>query len=123
MATQPIWEGHPSFETAIDSVLLSLASHYAGHTRRGWALMNEAALMIQDLLLYRSQGLSKLSPSDAERCKRLFWIIHMTQMYVFLCSRLVLKNSAEIVADKIRSSHLYRICVSASLHATRTGKR
>lgn len=95
-ATQPTWEDHPSFETAIDSVLLSLASHYAGHTRRGWSLTNEAALMIQDLQLHRSQGLSKLSPSDAERCKRMFWIIHMTQMYVFFRSQLVLKKSVDL---------------------------
>ncbi|KAH6686403.1 hypothetical protein F5X68DRAFT_262191 [Plectosphaerella plurivora] len=30
IATQPGWEDNPSYETAVDSVLLSLASHYAG---------------------------------------------------------------------------------------------
>lgn len=86
LATQNDWEDSPCFETAIDTILLSLAAHYSGRTRRGWALMNEGMLIMRDLQLHRAEGLSKLSSADAERCRRAFWILYLTQMLVISLS-------------------------------------
>lgn len=80
LAAVPDWQDNPSPGLAVETVLLSLAAHYAGQERRGWALCNEGIVLLRDLQLHREEGLARLSALDRELCKRAFWVLHSIQM-------------------------------------------
>lgn len=123
MATEPAWDDEPSFETAIDSALLSMAAHFAGRTRRGWTFANEAMLIMRDLQLHIPEGLSRLSSADAERCKRMFWILHSAQMSALPALGSADRTETDNAAETIRSSRPCRTCSLGFPHAIPTGRR
>jgi hypothetical protein len=122
MATDPTWDDEPSFESAIDSTLLSMACHYADRNKRGWVFANEAILIIRDLQLHKPEGLSRLTPADSERCKRMFWVLHKMQMSVCLFPLFEIHPGTDYPLGMMRSSRRCHTYSPGFLHVTRTGK-
>lgn len=80
MTTEPEWQNHPSMETMLTSIILAMASHYAGRPSQGWGYANEAIDFFRTLELYRREGYVNLNAVEGELCKRAFWVLYIIQM-------------------------------------------
>lgn len=78
----PDWQNRPSMGNMIVSILLSMASHYAGRHNQGWGYASEAIQFFQALELFRKKGYEMLSVLDGQLCKRAFWVLYIIQMCV-----------------------------------------
>lgn len=82
MGSEPSWANNPTRETMIVSVIMSLASHYAGRVNAGWFFASEAVQYFRSLELFTQAAYAGLGPIDAEMSKRAFWILYIMQMSV-----------------------------------------
>ncbi|KAK7210811.1 hypothetical protein V2G26_017989 [Clonostachys chloroleuca] len=69
------WMDRPSVDSIIISLLLAMASHYAGRSIAGWAYTSEASHCFREMELYKEESYEKLNKIEAELCKRCFWLI------------------------------------------------
>lgn len=81
ISTESLWQEHPDTSTAIVSVLLAIASMYAGRANQGWAYAIEAIHLFRTLGLYRPEGYEHLPPLEREFCKRTFWLLYFMQIH------------------------------------------
>ena len=79
---EPEWQNRPSMSTMLVSILLTMASHYAGRPNQGWGYASEAIQFFRALELFRKEGYENLSTLEKELCKRAFWILYIIQMFV-----------------------------------------
>lgn len=90
VSSEPTWQHHPSRNGIIVSILLTMASHYAGRHNQGWSYASEAVQFFRSLELYRKTGYDDLNASDREMCKRAFWMLLIIQMFVISAAHLLL---------------------------------
>lgn len=82
ISSEPEWQDKPTIGTIMVSILLTMASHYAGRPNQGWGYASEAIQFFRALELYRKEGYVSLSVLDSEICKRAFWLLYIIQMSV-----------------------------------------
>lgn len=82
IASEPEWQNRPSMNSMLVSILLTMASHYAGRPNQGWGYASEAIQFFRALELYRKEGYEGLSKLESELCKRAFWVLYIIQMSV-----------------------------------------
>lgn len=82
ISSEPEWQNRPSMSTMVVSIMLTMASHYAGRPNQGWGYASEAIQFFRALELYRKEGYENLSMLERELCKRAFWILYIIQMFV-----------------------------------------
>lgn len=78
----PDWQNQPAMGNMLVSIMLSMASHYAGRHNQGWGYASEAIQFFQALELYRKEGYEKLTILEGQLCKRAFWLLYIIQMSV-----------------------------------------
>ncbi|PVI06081.1 hypothetical protein DM02DRAFT_610044 [Periconia macrospinosa] len=81
ISSEPEWQDKPTIGTIIISILLTMASHYAGRPNQGWAYASEAIQFFRALELYRREGYKDMSVLDREMCKRAFWLLLIIQIH------------------------------------------
>ncbi|KAF1959491.1 hypothetical protein CC80DRAFT_489621 [Byssothecium circinans] len=81
IASEPEWQNQPQTGTMIVSILLTMASHYAGRANQGWGYASEAIQFFRALELYRKVGYEHLSLLEGEMCKRAFWLLYIIQIH------------------------------------------
>lgn len=81
IASHPDWQNKATVESMIVSIVLSLASHYAGKANAGWAYAGEAVLFFRELELFKRAAYDGLTPIEKELCKRAFWILFIVQIH------------------------------------------
>jgi hypothetical protein len=69
-------------DSMLVSIVLTMASHYAGRPNQGWGFASEAIQFFRALELYRREGYERLSGLERELCKRAFWVLYIIQMFV-----------------------------------------
>lgn len=82
VATTPGWQNGARIDAMVVSILLAMASHYAGRSNAGWAYASEAIHFFRELELYKEEAYHGLDPFDRELCKRSFWLLFVIQMFV-----------------------------------------
>lgn len=75
ISLEPEWQNRPSMSTMIVSILLTMASHYAGRANQGWSYASEAIQFFRALELFREEAYAELTPLDGEICRRAFWVL------------------------------------------------
>ncbi|KAF2795946.1 hypothetical protein K505DRAFT_301266 [Melanomma pulvis-pyrius CBS 109.77] len=75
------WQNRPSMSTMLVSILLTMASHYAGRPNQGWGYASEAIQFFRALELFRKEGYEKLNILETELCKRAFWVLYIIQIH------------------------------------------
>ncbi|KAF2644815.1 hypothetical protein P280DRAFT_443859 [Massarina eburnea CBS 473.64] len=81
IASEPEFQNQPTMATMIVSILLTMASHYAGRANQGWGYASEAIQFFRTLELYRKERYEGLSLLDREMCKRAFWMLYIIQIH------------------------------------------
>ncbi|OAK96078.1 hypothetical protein IQ06DRAFT_352320 [Phaeosphaeriaceae sp. SRC1lsM3a] len=81
ISTEPEWQNRPAMSTMIVSILLTMASHYAGRANQGWSYASEAIQFFRALELFREEAYAGLSLLDGELCKRAFWVLYIIQIH------------------------------------------
>ncbi|KAH7389277.1 hypothetical protein DE146DRAFT_758589 [Phaeosphaeria sp. MPI-PUGE-AT-0046c] len=81
ISTEPEWQNRPAMSTMVVSILLTMASHYAGRANQGWSYASEAIQYFRALELYRKEAYASLSLLDGEICKRAFWLLYIIQIH------------------------------------------
>ncbi|KAF2000123.1 hypothetical protein P154DRAFT_492723 [Amniculicola lignicola CBS 123094] len=77
----PDWQNRPSMDSMLVSILLTMASHYAGRSNQGWAYASEAIQFFRALELYRKEAYGELTALERELCKRAFWMLYIIQIH------------------------------------------
>jgi hypothetical protein len=80
LATSPTWQNEATVDSMIVSVILAMASHYAGKPNAGWAYASEAVQFFRELELYKQDAYNAFNPIERELCKRSFWLLLIIQM-------------------------------------------
>lgn len=83
VASESNWQSKPSMDSMLVSIILTMASHYAGRPNQGWGYASEAIQFFRALELYRREGYERLSVLERELCKRAFWVLYIIQMSVY----------------------------------------
>ena len=81
ISSEPEWQNRPAMSTMIVSILLTMASHYAGRANQGWGYASEAIQFFRALELYRKEAYRELTLLDGEMCKRAFWVLYIIQIH------------------------------------------
>lgn len=81
ISTDPSWQSKASVDSMVVSVVLAMASHYAGKANAGWAYASEAIHFFRELELYKASAYENMPAFDAEICKRSFWLLFIIQVY------------------------------------------
>jgi hypothetical protein len=81
ISLEPEWQNRPAMSTMIVSILLTMASHYAGKANQGWGYASEAIQFFRALELYREEAYAGLKLLDSEMCKRAFWVLYIIQIH------------------------------------------
>ena len=82
ITTTPEWQDQATVDSMVVSVLLAMASHYAGKPNAGWAYASEAVHFFRELKLYREESYTGLTAIESELCKRSFWLLFIIRMLV-----------------------------------------
>lgn len=82
ITTTPEWQDKATVDSMVVSVILAMASHYAGKPNAGWAYASEAVHFFRELKLYREEAYKDFNAIEAELCKRSFWLLFIIQMSV-----------------------------------------
>ena len=80
LQTAPDYAENPDLELVTSSLLLSIASHYAGLANLGWMFANEAVLFTRTLKLSSREGYSNISAPEEQMRKRAFWLGYIIQL-------------------------------------------
>lgn len=80
ITSEPDWQNRPAMNTMLVSILLTMASHYAGRPNQGWGYASEAIQFFRALELFRKEGYEDLGRLEREMCKRAFWVLYIIQM-------------------------------------------
>ncbi|VUC27029.1 unnamed protein product [Clonostachys rosea] len=72
------WMDRPSVDSIIISLLLAMASHYAGRSIAGWAYTSEASHCFREMELYKEEAYEKLNKIEAELHDRMSYIVPHT---------------------------------------------
>jgi hypothetical protein len=81
ISTEPEWQNRPAMSSMIVSILLTMASHYAGKANQGWGYASEAIQFFRALELYREEAYTGMTQLDGELCKRAFWVLYIIQIH------------------------------------------
>lgn len=81
ISTEPEWQNRPTMSTMIVSILLTMASHYAGRANQGWSYASEAIQFFRALELFREEAYAGLTLLDGQLCKRAFWVLYIIQIH------------------------------------------
>ena len=97
ITTTPEWQDRATVDSMVVSVVLAMASHYAGKPNAGWAYASEAVHFFRELKLYREEAYQRFNAIEGELCKRSFWLLFIIQMSVStLLVVVVVKGSANV---------------------------
>ncbi|EPE09808.1 zn 2cys6 transcription factor [Ophiostoma piceae UAMH 11346] len=70
-----------SLESCATSMILALAAYYTGRSTVSRSLNNESIVFFRSLRLYRKHEHEMLSGFESEICKRLFWLLYISQIH------------------------------------------
>lgn len=81
ITTTPEWQDRATVDSMVVSVVLAMASHYAGKPNAGWAYASEAVHFFRELKLYREEAYQGFNAIEGELCKRSFWLLFIIQIH------------------------------------------